>query len=249
VAPAAVDDLAATASMTSADLTWSAVADSDIASYRIYRWETPAVSGLPYTPAPVCIATVAGTETSYSDTDIDHDVEYAYEVRAADTSTNVGPRSNTVEVTVATPAVPVYRFYNFTNNTHFFTNSLDEANHVIATWPDVFRYEGIAYYTNPLNNTQPLYRFYNNVSKSHFYTASLEEANYVVANYSNVFTYDGQTYSVSPVPVPNSTPVYRFYNLRNGSHFYTASAEEADIVIATWPTVYRYEGPAFWIGQ
>jgi hypothetical protein len=43
--------------------------------------------------------------------------------------------------------------------------------------------------------------------------------------------------------------VYRFYNLQNGSHFYTASAEEADMVIAAWPTVYRYEGPVFWLGQ
>jgi len=144
---------------------------------------------------------------------------------------------------------PVYRFYNFTNNTHFFTPSLDEANTVIATWSNVFRYEGVGYYINPANNTQPLYRFYNRNSRSHFYTASAEEANTIVAKYSNVFTYDGQTYAVNPAPVANSAPVYRFYNLRNGSHFYTASAEEADMVIATWPTIYRYEGPAFWIGQ
>ena len=249
VAPAAVDDLDVTTTMTSADLAWGAVADADVSAYRIYRWETPVVVGLPYTPAPVCIDTVAGTETSYADTDFAYDVEYAYEVRAVDTATNVGPRSNTATAIVDTPANPVYRFFNFTNNTHFFTDSLDEANHVIATWPNVFRYEGIAYYTNPLNNAQPLYRFYNNVSKSHFYTASLDEANYVIANYGNVFTYDGQTYAVNPAPVPGSVPVYRFFNLRNGSHFYTASAEEADMVIATWPTVYRYEGPAFWIGQ
>ncbi len=144
---------------------------------------------------------------------------------------------------------PVYRFYNFTNNTHFFTPSLDEANMVLATWSNVFRYEGVAYYTNPANNTQPLYRFYNRVSKSHFYTASLDEANTILLRYSNTFTLDGQTYAVNPAPVPNSTPVYRFFNLRNGSHFYTASAEEADMVIATWPSVYRFEGAAFWIGQ
>ncbi len=144
---------------------------------------------------------------------------------------------------------PVYRFYNFANNTHFFTPSLDEANMVIATWSNIFRYEGIAYYTNPANNTQPLYRFYNRNSRSHFYTASLEEANTIVARYSNVFTYDGLTYAVNVAPVAGSSPVYRFYNLRNGSHFFTISAQEADMVIATWPTVYRYEGPAFWVGQ
>ncbi|MDO8847063.1 MAG: hypothetical protein Q7W51_01565 [Coriobacteriia bacterium] len=144
---------------------------------------------------------------------------------------------------------PVYRFYNFTNNTHFFTSSLDEANSVILNYPKVFRYEGICYYTNPANNTQPLYRFYNRVSASHFYTASLDEANHILATWPHIFTLDGQTYAVNPAPVPNSVPVYRFFNLTNGSHFYTSSAEEADMVIATWPTIYSYEGPAFWIGQ
>jgi len=144
---------------------------------------------------------------------------------------------------------PVYRFYNFTNNTHFFTPSLEEANSVIAKWWNVFRFEGVAYYTNPANNTQPLYRFYNRVSSSHFYTASLDEANTILARWPHIFTYDGPTYAVNPGPVASSRPVFRFYNVRNGSHFYTASEEERDIVIANWPTTYRFEGPAFWIGQ
>ncbi len=155
------------------------------------------------------------------------------------------------EVDAVTPVIvlaPVYRFYNFTNNTHFFTDSAAEADIVIATWPNVYRYEGIAYYTNPANNTQPLYRFYNKVSSSHFYTASAGEAAHILATWPHIFVLDGQTYAVNPGPVPFSTPVYRFYNLRNGSHFFTASAAEADMVIATWPDVYNYEGPAFWIG-
>ncbi len=146
------------------------------------------------------------------------------------------------------PKFSVFRFFNVTNNTHFFTNSLQEKNMVLATWPAIFRYEGIAYTTNPALNRQPLYRFYNRVSKSHFYTASLDEANHVIVTWSHIFTYDGPTYSVSPIAGAGMSPVHRFYNLRNGSHFYTASTQEADMVIATWPDVYRYEGPAFWVG-
>ncbi|MDO8847993.1 MAG: Ig-like domain-containing protein, partial [Coriobacteriia bacterium] len=163
--------------------------------------------------------------------------------------------SNTVTVTITvTPGAPVtlapvYRFYNFTNNTHFFTPSLEEANGVIANYPKVFRYEGIAYYTNPANNTQPLYRFYNRNSSSHFYTASAQEAAHILATWPTIFQLDGQTYSVNPAPVANSVPVYRFFNRTNGSHFYTASAEEADMVIANWSNVYSFEGPAFWLGQ
>jgi hypothetical protein len=144
---------------------------------------------------------------------------------------------------------PVYRFYNFANGTHFYTPSLDEANSVILKWSNVFSFEGVAYYTNPYNNTGPLYRFYNNRSASHFYTASLDEANNTILRYGNIFTYEGPTYLVSPAGSPGKQPVYRFYNLRNGSHFYTASASEADHVIATWPNVYQFEGQAFSLGQ
>jgi len=172
--------------------------------------------------------------------------------RFVDESGNVTIVSDSITLTTPPPPVtlaPVYRFYNFTNNTHFFTPSAEEADAVIAKYPKVFRYEGIAYYTNPANNTQPLYRFYNRNSSSHFYTASADEAAHIIATWPTVFQLDGQTYAVNPGPVPNSTPVYRFFNKTNGSHFYTASAEEADMVIATWPHIYTFEGPAFWLGQ
>ncbi len=258
VPPGAVSDLAVAVDGQSIDLTWTAASDdsggSGVNGYRIYRWAVPtSADPVPYTPLPLCIATVDGAATSYSDTTFTNDVGYAYEVRVEDVATNISPRSNTVTVTApAAPTVvlaPVYRFYNFTNNTHFFTDSAAEADMVIATWPNVYRYEGICYYTNPANNTQPLYRFYNKVSSSHFYTASADEAAHILATWPHIFILDGRTYAVNPGPVANSLPVYRFYNLRNGSHFFTASAAEADMVIATWPDVYNYEGPAFWIGQ
>jgi len=163
-----------------------------------------------------------------------------------------GTEAFTITVTPNTPPVPlvpVHRFYNVINNTHFFTDSAEEMYYVIANWPTIYRYEGVAYNTNPANNTQSLYRFYNKVSRSHFYTASEVEKDYVIATWPTVFDLDGLTYKVSLAPVPNSLLVYRFYNLRNGSHFYTASEVEKDYVIATWPTIYQFEGPAFWVGQ
>ncbi len=148
------------------------------------------------------------------------------------------------------PLTTVWRFYNVTNGTHFFTSSLDEANHVLATWPTIFKLDGVAYQDNPLTNNQPLYRFYNKVSKSHFYTASAEEADHVIATWPTIFNYEGPTYAVRAAPAsPFDLPVYRFFNKRTGSHFYTASAEEADHVIATWPDIYQYDGIAYYLGQ
>jgi len=39
-------------------------------------------------------------------------------------------------------------------------------------------------------------------------------------------------------------PIFRFYNESNGVHFYTASADETNSVLANLPQ-YRFEGPAF----
>ncbi len=149
-----------------------------------------------------------------------------------------------------TPLTTVWRFYNVKNGTHFFTSSAAEADMVLATWPTIFHLDGVAYQNNPLTNSQPLYRFYNRVSASHFYTASAAEADHVIATWPHIFTYEGPSYNVSLAPsTPFDMPVYRFYNKRNGSHFYTASVVEADHVIATWPDVYHYDGIAYYLGQ
>jgi len=237
VQPTTPTGLLATASSTTAiALSWAAASDltSSVAKYRVYK-------------GGVFLAETAGL--TYQATGLTPGTAYSFTIDAVDNAGNQSPASSAVQATTVANLSPVYRFYNFTNNTHFFTDSLTEANMILATWPHIYRLDGPAYYTNPANNTQPLYRFYNRVSQSHFYTASLDEANMVLATWPNVFTLDGETYKVNPAPVPNSIPVYRFMNLRNGSHFYTSSEAERDMVQATWPTIYRLEGPAFWIGQ
>lgn len=144
---------------------------------------------------------------------------------------------------------PVYRFYNPGVGTHFYTPNADERDMVIATWPTIFSYEGVAYDTNPDNNTQPLYRFYNRVNNSHFYTAFAGEQDTVASTLGHIYSYDGETYAVRLSYVDGAIPVYRFYNPRAGSHFYTASEAERDDVIARLGYLYQYEGPAFYLGQ
>lgn len=141
----------------------------------------------------------------------------------------------------------VYRFYNNGNGTHFYTPSADEAMAVRTKWPDIYTYEGIAYFADPAKNGQPLYRFYNQRIGSHFYTASWDEAVTVMQRWPNIYTFEGPTYAVSPSPATGAASVYRFYNRRNGAHFYTISAEERDTVMQRWSNVYAYEGEAFWV--
>ncbi len=155
----------------------------------------------------------------------------------------------TVSIAVRHEPVTVYRFYHTRAGTHFYTPSSSERDTVIVRWPGLYVFEGVAYDLDGLANSQPLYRFYNTRSGSHFYTASSAERDQVIARYPHVYTYEGETYRVSTAPGAGRIPVFRFYNTRNGSHFFTASEAEREQVRATLSATYTYEGPAFWIGR
>ena len=53
-------------------------------------------------------------------------------------------------------------------------------------------------------------------------------------------------YKVSPTKVAGSTPVWRFYNKKNGSHFFTASEAEKNSVLAKLSTVFSLDGVVFY---
>lgn len=147
------------------------------------------------------------------------------------------------------PQLPVYRFYNRRTGTHFYTPSDAERDTVINTLGATYTYEGVAYTTRASRNTQELYRFYNRRAGSHFYTADATERDRVIATLGSTYSYDGPTYRVSLSSDGTKAPVWRFYNVRTGSHFYTADATERDRVITTLGYTYTFEGVAFYIGQ
>jgi Repeat of unknown function (DUF5648) len=152
-------------------------------------------------------------------------------------------------VTPPATAKPVYRFYNLRAGVHFYTFDESEKDSVIANLSAVYRFEGPAYTidtTSPDNSTS-LYRFYNRRTGTHFYTASEDEKASVVARLSAVYQYEGPAYSVCATPAAGRTPVYRFYNRRTGTHFYTASEDERASVVANLGAIYSYEGPAFYL--
>lgn len=142
----------------------------------------------------------------------------------------------------------VYRFYNRRSGAHFYTASGPERDNVTRALWATYRYEGVAYSVGSSpSNSQNLYRFYNIRTGTHFYTASEAERARVVTTLSAIYRLEGVAYKVSPLPVAGGSTVYRFYNVRSGTHFYTASDAEKSNVIATLGGVYTYEGPAFYI--
>ncbi len=90
-------------------------------------------------------------------------------------------------------------------------------------------------------------RFYNRVNGSHFYTASATEAQNVARNLSAIYTFEGPAYSLDTTSGANGQPLFRFYNKRNGSHFYTVSEAERDATIRNLRGTYTFEGAAYMV--
>lgn len=88
-----------------------------------------------------------------------------------------------------------------------------------------------------------LSRYYVPETSGHFYTASYEESTAVSQNPR--YKPEG-TMGVSTCFPNGSAIVHRFYNLRNGTHFYTINETEAEKIRTTMSNIYRYEGGAFY---
>lgn len=141
----------------------------------------------------------------------------------------------------------VFRFYNTTTGTHFYTGSAAEADSVVRNL-ELFNYEGVAFDKNSVvgGDSIDVFRFYNAATGTHFYTGSVAEKNSVMANLPN-FNYEGVAYQAHSTESSGTTELYRFYNTQTGTHFYTASEAEMQNVKATLAGVYNYEGVAYYV--
>jgi hypothetical protein len=78
----------------------------------------------------------------------------------------------------------------------------------------------------------------------HFYTASDEEMASVSYSLASTYQYEGVAYTLDMSSPANSAPLYRFYDMKRGVHFYTASEAEKASLIQKMSNVYRYDGVA-----
>lgn len=96
--------------------------------------------------------------------------------------------------------VPLYRFWSSAYRGHFYTADEAEMNNVRAMWPDVWSFEGVAYYVYPPGasapDTAPVYRFWGSSVSHHFYTASNSERDTVIANWPDRWSYERERFRV-----------------------------------------------------
>ena len=141
----------------------------------------------------------------------------------------------------------VYRFWSNRSERHFYTASYAEAQSVADTWPDTWAYEGAVFTADPTCTGPAVHRFWSNRLGGHFYTASESEKNEVLQRYPDTWQYEGQAYCAVDQNHPDAIPMYRFWSNQKQAHFYTADTTERDHVIATWPTIWAYEGPVYFV--
>jgi hypothetical protein len=92
----------------------------------------------------------------------------------------------------------------------------------------------------------PVWRFYNLRTGSHFFTADPAERTSLQSPAAAVtYRYEGEAYQVNRADPTNSHMLYRFYNRRTGTHFYTVDPVERDNVIGRLGAIYQYDGPAY----
>lgn len=89
-----------------------------------------------------------------------------------------------------------------------------------------------------------VYRFLKS-DGTHFYTASVAEKDNIIAKWPTIYKLEGVAYTIDTTNPLNNTPLYRFYNMKDGTHFYTASEVEKNNIIAKWPTIYWSEGISY----
>ena len=78
-----------------------------------------------------------------------------------------------------------------------------------------------------------VYRFFDTKSGTQFLTASDSERNTVLTTRPDL-TYEGLGLAgIAPGADPSATPIYRFFDLRNGTHFFTANQAEQSAISAT----------------
>ena len=163
----------------------------------------------------------------------------------------ISPATTSMGMSAATTAgdeVSIYRFFDTTDGTHFFTASATEAASISATRTDL-TYEGIGlngYNTASASpSSEAVFRFFDTTDGTHFYTASTSERDALLATRSSDMTFEGTAFYEDATQRAGDTAVYRFFDSTHGTHLFTDSASEKASILATRPDLVS-EGIAFY---
>jgi hypothetical protein len=149
----------------------------------------------------------------------------------------------------------IFRFFNTKTGAHFFTSNVKEKDSIIANLPQ-FKFE-VTFQSNAVAGapgTTPVYRLYNESTKKHLFTSDKAERDSLLSMTSTIgaisspaWNDEGISYhAYTSSSAEQSTPLYRFYNTKTDSHFYTSSEVEKNTVLLL--PDYKFEAIAYYVG-
>lgn len=146
---------------------------------------------------------------------------------------------------------PVHRFWSPVLANHFYTASEAERRMLIDEYPEVWTYEGVAFYARAEDDdaaASPVFRFWSPVLLSHFYTIDPNERDMLNREYLGIWVEEEIAfYAYTEGSQPrDSVPVYRFWSPVLVGHFYTTDEAERDLLIREYPTIWSFEGIAWY---
>jgi predicted outer membrane repeat protein len=146
------------------------------------------------------------------------------------------------------PYMAVYHFLAPSIKAHFFTTSGEEKKRVTDNWPNYWIYQGIvfnAWTTKSNSRLLPVYRFWS--GRSHFYTISETEKSKILTMWPDFWKPEGIAFYAYPegMEPEGGRAVYRFWNTKTATHYFTIDEAEATGIIAQGLDM-TYEGVAFY---
>jgi hypothetical protein len=154
------------------------------------------------------------------------------------------------------PDMPVYQFWSPILGRQFRTAKESENSQLPAYDPNVWIYEGIAFYTYPdkRNDTvSPVYCFWSPATSGCFYTIKENEKNNLMGDGTLVegipamWMYEGIAFYAHPQgrQPKDARPVYRFWSDSLGRYAYASSETERQEYV-NQPGIWRDEGIAWY---
>ena len=91
-----------------------------------------------------------------------------------------------------------------------------------------------------LSDKVAIHQFYSATGESHYFTAEEEDKYKIFDNWLDYWTYVGVGWYGYATEQPGTIPVYHFYAATTEAHYFTASEDEKNYIIATWPDHWEY---------
>lgn len=156
------------------------------------------------------------------------------------------------ELVALTPkTIGVYRFFDTTLGTHFYTSDAGEAATVLANRTDLTPEGpgGIGLQAVAVSASDPnavaVYRFFDTIHGTHFFTASATERDGLIATRTDLTYEASSSFYEHGKAQTGDIPVYRFFDNVYGTHFYTDNEAERAGIVANRPDLVA-EGIGFY---